>query len=42
MTSAAIWAQAKEHIPAILLLGVLIYLAYWVVAMAPAGSSYSA
>src|SRR6185369_11493186 len=35
MTSAAIWAQAKEHIPAILLLGVLIYLAYWVVGMAP-------
>jgi hypothetical protein len=35
MTSAAIWAQAKEHIPAILLLGVLIYLAYWIVGMAP-------
>jgi hypothetical protein len=35
MTSAAIWARAKEHISAILLLGVLIYLAYWVVGMAP-------
>ena len=35
MTSAAIWSQAREHIPAILLLGFLIYLAYWVVGMAP-------
>jgi SAM-dependent methyltransferase len=33
MTSAAIWAQAKEHIPAILLLGFLIYAAYWASAM---------
>src|SRR5262245_49793123 len=35
MSSAAIWAQAKEHIPAILVLAFLIYGAYWAVGMFP-------